>query len=103
MSRSKMPPILRVFKGGDPKAFSYQPRYYDPEKERRQRVEEEAERDKASGLLDEEGLRDRMRASWRAREAKGATVRSNIRLLIILVTLCILVYILFLYLDRFTA
>ncbi len=96
-----MPPVLRFFKGGDPKVFSYRPRYYDPEKERREQVEAEAQQDLRSGRIDEEGLRDRMRASWRAKEVRGATFRSNIRLLIILVILCLLVWTIYLYLDQF--
>lgn len=101
MSRSKVPPVFRIFRGGDPKEFSYRPRYYDPDKERRQRVEEEARSDMASGRIDEEGLRDRMRASWRKREARGETMRSNLRFLIILILLCVLIWTLFQYLDRF--
>ncbi|MFB6258400.1 MAG: hypothetical protein ABEH38_06885 [Flavobacteriales bacterium] len=100
MSRSKMPSALRFFKGGDPKGFSYRPRYYDPEKERRQRVEE-AKSDQARGRIDEEGLRDRMRASWRAKEVRSETVKANLRLLIILMLLFVLIYALYLYLDRF--
>lgn len=98
-----MPSVLRFFKGGDPKEFAYRPRYYDPAKERRKQVEEEAKSDQRAARIDEEGLRDRMRASWRARETKGQNLRANIRLLVILILLCTLVWTVFLYLDRIPA
>lgn len=100
MSRSKVPPVFRIFKGGDPKEFAYRPRYYDPDKERRQKVEEEAKSDMRAGRIDEEGLRDRMRASWRNREARRDSMRSNLRFLIILILLCSMIWFLFQYLDR---
>ncbi len=100
-----MPPVFRIFKGGGPKAFSYQPRYYNPEKEerekRRQMIERELAQEKAEGHHDPEGFRERMRSSWRTKEAKGEAARANLRLLIILVLLCLFIWIIFLYLDRF--
>jgi hypothetical protein len=103
VSPSKKPPIFRLFKGGDPKSFSYRPRYYDPDKERRKRVEEEAKRDRDAPGFDEEGLRERMRASWQGRTVKRETARSNLRLLIIIIILCLMVYFVFTYLDRIAA
>lgn len=105
MSRSRIPPVFRIFKGGEPKSFSYRPRYFDPEKEEREQRRKEIERqmeaeEREEGHHDPEGFRQRMRASWRHREVRGETMRANIRLLIILVLLCLLCWIIFLYLDQ---
>lgn len=100
-----MPPVFRIFKRGGPKAFSYQPRYYDPEQEerekRRQMIEREVEQERAQGHHDPEGFRERMRSSWQTPEAKGQAARANLRLLIILALLFLFVYTIFLYLERF--
>ncbi len=100
-----MPPVFRIFKGGEPRSFSYQPRYYDEEKEDRERRRKEIEREldaerAEKGYHDAEGFRDRMRASWKHSQVRGESMRANIRLLIILVLLCMLCWIIFLYLDR---
>lgn len=98
-----MPSGFRLFKGGDPKEFSYRPRYYDPDEERRRRVEQEAVQEGKSDPIDEEGLRERMRASWRKRDLKGENRRSNMRFLIILILLCVLIWLLFQYLEQLPA
>ena len=76
--------------------FNYQPRYYDPEKERREqrrramRMEQGKDPDYDSSLSTEDRIRGRIK--YRIEPVKKAKRNSNVRLISIAVFLMILAY-----------
>ncbi len=106
MKGPRIPSVFRVFRSKDPQQFEYRPRYYNEAKERIEEryaeIEKEMEMGEEEKLVMKEQVRFRheMQDKW-VRDHRSRTTRSaNIRLLIIFLFLCLLCYIIFVYLDR---
>lgn len=85
------------------KRFEYVPRYYDADKEALQRKIDQANREAgltATGNHSREiEFRSQIQSKWGHSEYKLASMRSNIRLIVILGLLLIAVYYIFIGLD----
>lgn len=87
--------LIRLFKLPKHRQYEYKPRYWDQDKEELQERIQKIEEAKAKGL---EGMRDRVRAglqSARIRDyqaMRAQTIRSNVRLLIVIGVLIALTY-----------
>jgi len=87
--------MLNMFRKPKPKGYNYRPIYYDADKEQRterQRVME--------GATDEDAIKYRLRQGFKrgyseesARSRRQATIRSNMRLFLIIVLLFVVAYI----------
>ncbi|MGC9331182.1 MAG: hypothetical protein ACP5DZ_04805 [Bacteroidales bacterium] len=89
--------LVSFFKLPSYSVFNYQPRFYDPEKERREkrrrqlRMEQGKDIDLPPGATVEDRIRGKMK--YKIPPVKKAKRRSNLRLLGILAMLLLLVYI----------
>jgi hypothetical protein len=85
------------------KRFDYVPRYYDADKEAIQRKIDQANREAGltatSNHSREIEFRSQIQSKWGNSEYKSASMRSNIRLIVILGLLLIAVYYIFIGLD----
>jgi len=85
------------------KRFDYVPRYYNPDKEELERKIAQAKAEAArNGSLDngrEIEFRSKFEGKWGGSDVKAASMRSNIRLIVIFAILIIVFYYIFIGLD----
>ncbi len=80
------------FKTPKPKQFDYKPRYYDEEKERKEKRRKEMEQ---SGQGDTSFMRSEIDRRWRTIDNKNRNKARGINLLIYLAIIALLVYFIF--------
>ncbi|OYT12815.1 MAG: hypothetical protein B6I19_08280 [Bacteroidetes bacterium 4572_114] len=80
------------FKTPKPKQFDYKPRYYDEEKERKEKRRKEMEQ---SGQGDTSFMRSEIDRRWRTIDRKNRNKARGINLLIYLAIIALLVYFIF--------
>jgi hypothetical protein len=80
------------FKRPKPKQFDYKPRYYDEEKERKEKRRKEMEQ---SGTGDTSFMKGEMNRRWRRDDKKNRDKARGINLLIYIAIIGLLVYFMF--------
>ncbi len=86
------------------KRFEYVPRYYDERKEKLKKKIEQAERAQRGGISDESrreiSFRAKAEDKWGNSDYKTASMRQNVRLILILGILAVVVYYIFSGIDN---
>jgi len=96
MKAPRLPSMFKLTEHNRYRRFSYNPRVYDPQKERleERRRQIEAELKSTGNLSDSSrgALRERITESWARKESRRVKRNSGIRLLLILGILVVLLY-----------
>lgn len=96
---------IRFMKVNRNRRFNYTPRYYDERKERIENLKKlYGEGEEGKSEIQRELLRDQMKRSWTNNSNLAKQKRAaNLRLIIILALILLAVYLIFGYVDIFTA
>lgn len=94
------------FRARQPRTYDYYPRYYDPQKEdlekRIAQAKAEANRVKSDAEIERElKFKKEVSSGWKNTTAKQQIMKSNIRLVLILIGVCLLFYYIYGKIDVF--
>jgi hypothetical protein len=99
MKPPRIPSVFKLGKYSEPRRFNYEPRTFDEKKQklekRRREIEQELAKEQRLGEKHEAHLRENIHDSWARRETRRQNRNAGRRLLLILASLIVILYLLY--------